>query len=192
VAYYLSQWAKYSNFELHHRHWCICLICMVLAHPHFHCFHQDYFWVANAVEVVLHAGLTNVRFFNVLLLPKQVLFKDPQHNPMSSAFNCFLYQQHCDIPFHCHTAGHHLWLNYCWPCWTILVTVVWSRFAMCWHPKITKFCARSGNLQFSLWTNFEIKITSSGVVAPIISSIRRKDSSISQFTCVSLANCPNE
>jgi hypothetical protein len=65
-----------------------------------------FFGVANAVEGLLQAGLTNVRFFNVLLLPKQVLFKDPQHNPMSSVFNPLLYQWHCDVHlFHHHTAN---------------------------------------------------------------------------------------
>ncbi len=55
---------------------------------------------------VANAGLTNVRLFNVLLLPKHVLFKNPWHDPMSSAFNPLLYQWHCDIyPFHYHTAN---------------------------------------------------------------------------------------
>ncbi len=84
--------------------------------------------------------------------------------------------------------GQHLELNYSWPSWTIWVAVVWSRFAICWHPKISKFCTRPGNLQFSFWGKFETKITSSGVVAPTISSIESKDSIISQFACESLMN----
>ncbi len=54
----------------------------------------------------------------------------------------------------------------------IWVAVVWRCFAVCWHPKITEFCIRLGNLQFSLWDKFDIKITSSGVVAPTISSVK--------------------
>ena len=75
-------------------------------HQQLHCFHQDIFWVANAVEGLLQAGLTNVRFFYVLVSPIHVLFKEPKHDPMKSAFNPLLYLLHCDIhSFHCHTAN---------------------------------------------------------------------------------------
>jgi hypothetical protein len=68
---------------------------MVLAHPQLHRFHQDIFWVANAVEDLLQTGLTDVRFLNVLLSPIQVLFKDPKHDPMKSASNHLLYNIDC-------------------------------------------------------------------------------------------------
>ncbi len=168
---------------------------MVLAHPHLHRFHQDILGGYKCCRRFTSSRFDQCQIFQYLTIAKTSIIQgftawsyelSIQSFALSMALWCTL------IPLS-HSKlqgwqGQHLELNYCWPSWMIWVTVVWRWFAVCWHSRITKLCARQGGLQFSLWGKFGTKITSAGVVAPTISSIVSKDSSISQFACESLVN----
>ncbi len=164
MVYYLSQCPKYSIFELHHRHWCISSNCMVLAHLQLHRFHQYILGGLWMLWKVYSSRLNQCQIFQCLNIAQTRIIQRStawSYELSSQSFVLSMALWYTPLPLsHSKLQGwwdQHLELNYCWPSWMIRVVLVWSHFAICWHPKITKFCTRPGDLQLSLWAEFKIK-----------------------------------